>query len=276
MIAQLWFAPVTWDYVVTNTGNVALSNVMVTDDNGTAGDTSDDFNPTYLGGDTDGDNQLDVNETWIYQATGIAQLGQYGNIGTVTGLDPLENPVDDTDPSHYVGIDEHEPGTGQTPGFWKTHKAIFNQELKDYLNTNNAFNLKYEDVFDVTLHFDGVGKKPAYPTDPTLGQALSALGGGEGLLLRASTAALANAASDDLHYAYADLNLSGSALDTMHFIDVDLDGILSADEVPLCQRSCRPDRIKTSGGAGRRTWLGMDRRLRTTRWRDCCRRRVAR
>ena len=45
---------------------------------------------------------------------------------------------------------------------------------------------------------------------------------------------------------------------------------------PLCQRSCRPDRIKTSGGAGRRTWLGMDRRLRTTRWRDCCRRRVAR
>ena len=46
--------------------------------------------------------------------------------------------------------------------------------------------------------------------------------------------------------------------------------------LPLCQRSCRPDRIKTSGGAGRRTWLGMDRRLRTTRWRDCCRRRVAR
>ena len=35
--------------------------------------------------------------------------------------------------------------------------------------------------------------------------------------------------------------------------------------IPLCQRSCRPDRIKTSGGAGRRTWLGMDRRLRTTR-----------
>ena len=46
--------------------------------------------------------------------------------------------------------------------------------------------------------------------------------------------------------------------------------------IPLCQRSCRPDRIKTSGGAGRRTWLGMDRRLRTSRWRDCCRRRVVR
>ena len=54
-------------------------------------------------------------------------------------------------------------------------------------------------------------------------------------------------------------------------VDVDQD-VLN----PLCQRSCRPDRIKTSGGAGRRTWLGMDRRLRTTRWRDCCRRRVAR
>ena len=52
--------------------------------------------------------------------------------------------------------------------------------------------------------------------------------------------------------------------------------IKNSEAVPLCQRSCRPDRIKTSGGAGRRTWLGMDRRLRTTRWRDCCRRRVAR
>jgi SRSO17 transposase len=28
--------------------------------------------------------------------------------------------------------------------------------------------------------------------------------------------------------------------------------------LPLCQRSCRPDRIGTFGGAGRRTWLDTD------------------
>jgi hypothetical protein len=27
---------------------------------------------------------------------------------------------------------------------------------------------------------------------------------------------------------------------------------------PLCHRSCRPDRIGTFGGAGRRTWLDTD------------------
>jgi len=34
-----------------------------------------------------------------------------------------------------------------------------------------------------------------------------------------------------------------------------------ADKVPLCQRSCRPDRIGTFGGAGRRKWLDTDKRI---------------
>ena len=32
------------------------------------------------------------------------------------------------------------------------------------------------------------------------------------------------------------------------------------DALPLCQRSCRPDRIGTFGGAGRRKWLDTDKR----------------
>ena len=51
---------VTFTYVVTNTGNVPLSGVTVRDDNGTPADPADDFDATFVGGDTDGDGLLDL------------------------------------------------------------------------------------------------------------------------------------------------------------------------------------------------------------------------
>jgi hypothetical protein len=33
--------------------------------------------------------------------------------------------------------------------------------------------------------------------------------------------------------------------------------------IPLCQRSCHPNRIGTSGGADIRKWLDTDKRIRT-------------
>jgi uncharacterized repeat protein (TIGR01451 family) len=86
---------VTWKYVVVNTGNVPLSNVVVTDDQGVT--------PVYVNGDTNTNSKLDTNETWTYQATGTAVAGQYGNIGTVTGKPPVGDNVTDTNPSHYFG-----------------------------------------------------------------------------------------------------------------------------------------------------------------------------
>jgi hypothetical protein len=78
---------VTWTYTVTNNGNLALSNVVVTDDNGTPLDTNDDFHPTYVSGDTDLDGKLDTTETWIFSATatGGAGIGEYTNVASVTG-----------------------------------------------------------------------------------------------------------------------------------------------------------------------------------------------
>ncbi|MBN1781402.1 T9SS type A sorting domain-containing protein, partial [bacterium] len=93
---------VTWTYTVTNPGNVPVSDVVVTDDTGTPGDNSDDFNPVYKSGDTNGDGKLDVSESWIYEAKGTAIIGQYGNIAKVTGHYG-DTPVDDDDPSHYFG-----------------------------------------------------------------------------------------------------------------------------------------------------------------------------
>ncbi len=88
---------VNWTYVVTNPGSVPLSNIVVTDSR--AG-----VNPVYLSGDINSDSILQVGETWIYQANGVAVVGQYSNIGTVVGTPPLGSNVIDSDPSHYYGI----------------------------------------------------------------------------------------------------------------------------------------------------------------------------
>ena len=71
---------VTFTYEVTNTGEVAFAadEVIVIDDNGTADDTSDDFNPTFVGGDTNNNGFLDVDETWLYSKSEAAQ-----NLSTV-------------------------------------------------------------------------------------------------------------------------------------------------------------------------------------------------
>lgn len=90
---------VTWTYVVTNPGDVPISDVVVIDDQGVI--------PVFQGGDTNGDDQLDPDETWTFEATGPAQLGQYANVGTVTGMAGFEIGVEvtDSDPSHYLGVE---------------------------------------------------------------------------------------------------------------------------------------------------------------------------
>ncbi|MGK7956710.1 MAG: hypothetical protein AB4063_15890, partial [Crocosphaera sp.] len=100
---------VTFSYTVTNTGNVDFSadEVVVTDDNGTVGDSSDDFNPTLdTSTDVGSDGILSAGETWTYySATETAQdlsttststdvtfsligssstTGAYGNVHTFT------------------------------------------------------------------------------------------------------------------------------------------------------------------------------------------------
>ena len=60
---------ITYSYTLTNTGNTAIAGIVLTDDNGTPGNTSDDFSPSFIGGDTDNDSELDVGETWTYSRT---------------------------------------------------------------------------------------------------------------------------------------------------------------------------------------------------------------
>ena len=99
-------ATVTWTYLVHNTGNTWLNNIVLTDDlEGpiTCPDTvlaPDDAAPG-------GPDEMTC--TW----TGTATKGLYANLATVTATptDPTGTPlpgaqdVTDTDPSHYVGVE---------------------------------------------------------------------------------------------------------------------------------------------------------------------------
>jgi hypothetical protein len=180
---------VTWRYVLTNRGNVALANVTVTDDNGTPGDPGDDFTPAYVGGDADGDGLLDIDETWVFVASGTATCGLYGNVGEVTAEGPGGRPVSDTDPSHYRGVCVKYEGC--TPGFWK-----------------QCHHLRYWTGYSPHQKFDGVFGVDA-PCNKTLLQTLWTGGGGRRALGRHAVAALLNAASDDVNYKFTEAQVIG-------------------------------------------------------------------
>ena len=91
---------VTWTYAVENTGGVNLTDVTIVDN--VEGPIAIPAAGSIAG--DDGDGVLEPGETWIITHTGVATSGQYANTGTVTAEDPVGGPVNDDDPSHYLGI----------------------------------------------------------------------------------------------------------------------------------------------------------------------------
>lgn len=97
---------ITWTYRVTNTGTVQLTGIAVTDDK---------VSPVLCVS-----GPLAAGASMTCSATGVAVLGPYTNVGTVTanwsvpGATPPSGTVTDTDSSHYLGVltlddDEEEP-----------------------------------------------------------------------------------------------------------------------------------------------------------------------
>jgi hypothetical protein len=96
---------VTFTYVVTDTGDVPLANVLVTDN-------QPGLLLTFLTGDSNSNGLLDTTETWTYTATATALTGQQANIGTVSANDAT-NPsttVTDNNLGHYFGDAPNAPG----------------------------------------------------------------------------------------------------------------------------------------------------------------------
>ncbi|WP_406662422.1 PEF-CTERM sorting domain-containing protein [Methanolobus sp. ZRKC3] len=86
--------PVQWKYVVTNTGDITLVEIKVTDDQIGQIGTIDD---------------LGANGVVEFTVTSTAESGQYVNVGTVEAVDEVVGLlISDTDSSHYFGIEDNE------------------------------------------------------------------------------------------------------------------------------------------------------------------------
>ncbi|WMW24959.1 NosD domain-containing protein [Methanolobus sediminis] len=92
---------VTWTYNVTNTGNVNLIDINVTDSKGIEVNCPK--------------TTLEPGESMTCTAIGIAELGQYSNYGNVTAMHG-DVEVQDSDLSHYFGYGKKSPGFGILAG----------------------------------------------------------------------------------------------------------------------------------------------------------------
>jgi len=100
---------VTWTYVVTNTGDITMIDVEVTDDQGVVPDCGDGTNMIGV---------LAAGDSVTCTATSTAGESAYSNVGNVTGTPAYEDPANpgsflavpnapdytDTDTSHYEGV----------------------------------------------------------------------------------------------------------------------------------------------------------------------------
>jgi hypothetical protein len=147
---------VEWTYVVTNTGNVELTGVTVSDD--------------ILGAITCPQSSLVPDEAMTCTASGGADPGQYQNQGMVTGTPPVGPDVSDSDTSHYFGADpaidleKHTNGqdADEAPGPY----ILAGEALIWTYTVTNTGNVT---LTDVTVNDDVLGAIPC-PKDELLPQ----------------------------------------------------------------------------------------------------------
>jgi hypothetical protein len=85
---------VSWEYRLSNIGTVNLTGIVVVDDHGVVVNCA-------------GQTTLAPGALRTCTGSGVAVLGQYGNVGTVTAAwaaGAFSGTVTASDPSHYLGV----------------------------------------------------------------------------------------------------------------------------------------------------------------------------
>ena len=161
---------IKWKYTVTNVGNVALSNVTVTDNK--AGVT-----PAYVSGDTNDDGKLELTETWIYEATGTSITGDYSNTGTASGTytDSAGHSRTDTatDTSSYFGAAPH---LSLTKTAVPTTYSAALQVIQYTLVATNDGNVPLSNVSISDPKLGALNCTPAQPATLAIGETLTCTG----------------------------------------------------------------------------------------------------
>ncbi|MFZ9314263.1 MAG: DUF7507 domain-containing protein [Burkholderiaceae bacterium] len=212
---------------VSNTGNVTLTDVQLTDSL-----IQDSLMPRDLDldgvidGDGDADGALDVGETWYwvgqYQVTSadyeaaLASMEQYFIRNTAT-VD-----TDETDPesdSEDVELFAQPMAEGLSPGYWKNHASDW-----DGVATSMSFEEFFFGSQQPSLLWTVTGKgKPTTQQDITLMQALELGGGGEAALARSAVAAVLNVRDEDVTYQFSESQIKAWVTDALSGQPVDLD-----------------------------------------------------
>lgn len=108
--------PLTFEYIVTNTGDAVLRNLTVVDDNETPDDPSDDFVVGTIANLAPGQSQT-------FTRHALAEAGLHTNLGEVCGTSSETSGSQylcDEDPANYKTPPPEQPGAG-TPGYWMNH-----------------------------------------------------------------------------------------------------------------------------------------------------------
>jgi uncharacterized repeat protein (TIGR01451 family) len=108
-------APVHFRIIVENTGNISLTNVVISDVNRTNGSPGVpiDLSAYVISESISANGVLDVGEVWTLNYTQAFDPGVHLNTATVT----TTQGVGDTDDAYYYSLITMGPGVG-TPGFW--------------------------------------------------------------------------------------------------------------------------------------------------------------
>ncbi len=198
--------PVTWTYVVENTGDVALADAVVADSDPAV----------VVDCDIDGDGALDgtnviplllPGDIVTCESTGVAQAGQYSNNSTVSG-----NPVlpDFSDPA----VDPSDPST------WPTDAAAYSEPLNPVTGAPALEDPEDEDP----SHYIGIDPEPAIDIEKDTNGAQSDEAPGNPIVAGAAvtwTYVVANTGTVALADAtVTDIDSTGASV----VVDCDIDG----------------------------------------------------